>query len=98
MAEQESYVAFKNIRLLCACGGIVGQNNAHFATLAASYILNRDSEAAAGRIVLIDGNIAQETMPHLRAMYLLKWTVRSLVKRVVPGSVLARVNQVMHRR
>ena len=29
MAAEETYVAFKNFRLLCECGGIVGQDNAH---------------------------------------------------------------------
>ena len=96
MAAQETYVAFKNFRLLCECGGIVGQDNTHFATLARSCILNRGTEAH--NTFLIDGNIAQRSQLHLRVLYLLKNSFRSFVKRVFPREILSRVDRALHRR
>jgi hypothetical protein len=93
MAAEETYVAFKNFRFLCECGGVVGQDNAHFATLAASYVLNRDSNAE--RIHLID--------PHQgsRAAILLsrlKWHFRTVVKTMLPRAALVRLDRMIHRR
>lgn len=93
MSPLETYTAFKNFRLLCACGGIVGQDNAHFATLAASYILNRDS--AAERIHLIDPRAASRATLFVHR---LKWGFRSIVKKVFPREILSRVDRISHRR
>lgn len=93
MSSQETYVAFKNMRLLGECGGVVGQQNAHFATLAASYIFNRDSRSE--RLTLIDPNC----LPKLVLIkQRLKWGLRSLVKSAVPRSLLARVDHFIHKR
>jgi hypothetical protein len=93
MASQETYVAFKNFRLLCECGGIVGQDNAHFATLAASYVFNRDSNAE--RIRLIDPNHGSRVILLLSR---LKWHFRTIVKAIVPRSILVRLDRIIHRR
>ena len=93
MSSQETYVAFKNFRLLCECGGIVGQNNAHFATLAASYIFNRDSKSE--RIDLIDPNRAPKITLFTQW---LKLGVRSIVKSVFPRTILARLDRMIYRR
>lgn len=96
MAAEETYVAFKNFRLLCECGGIVGQDNTHFATLARSYMLNRGGDGR--NTFLIDGNIAQRNLLFLRALFFLKKNFRSFVKMVIPRRVLSWVDRVIHRR
>jgi hypothetical protein len=93
MASEETYVAFKNFRLLCECGGIVGQENAHFATLAASYVFNRDSNAE--RIHLIDPNQGSKLTVCISR---LKWHFRTIVKAVLPRGALVRLNHIIHRR
>ena len=93
MAAEETYVAFKNFRLLCECGGIVGQNNAHFATMAASYVFSRDSNAE--RIQLIDPNQGARAAVLLSR---LKWHFRTIVKMTIPRSALVRLDHIMHRR
>jgi hypothetical protein len=92
MAAEETYVAFKNFRLLCECGGIVGQDNAHFATMAASYIFHRDSSAE--RIHLIDPN--QGTRAAV-LMSRLKWRFRTIVKATIPRSALVRLDHILVR-
>jgi hypothetical protein len=82
LAEAETRVAFKNIALLAACGGVVGQDNAHFATLAAGAILAREGQAE--RIVLIDGRIAEKSSPVLSAWYRLKLALRAIARRLFP--------------
>ena len=93
MSSRETYVAFKNFRLLCQCGGIVGQDNAHFATLAASFIFNRDSKAE--RIDLIDPNRGPKITVFTQQ---LKVGLRSIVKSVFPRSILTRLDRMIYRR
>lgn len=93
MASEETYVAFKNFRLLCECGGIVGQSNAHFATLGASYVFNRDSNAE--HIHLIDPNQGSRLAVGLSR---LKWRLRTMVKKALPRSALVRLDHIIHRR
>ena len=95
LAAGETYVAFKNLRLLAACGGIVGQDNAHFATIAANYIFQRDSNPE--RIVLLDGRIAESQSARLRLLYGAKRGIRNLAKQVIPQPVLRLLNTSMHR-
>jgi len=82
LVEQETLSAYKNIALLSACGGLVGQDNAHFATLAASTILVR--HGAPHRVSLIDGRIAERTSPLLRARFRLQKSVRAIGRRLLP--------------
>jgi hypothetical protein len=82
LADEETRVAFKNIALLAACGGVVGQDNAHFATLAAGAILARENKPA--RIALIDGRIAEKSSPLLSAWYQIKLAVRAIARRLFP--------------
>lgn len=93
MASEETYVAFKNFRLLCECGGIVGQDNAHFATIAASHVFYRDAHAE--RIHLLDPSQGSKVMTLISRM---KWHFRTLVKAILPRSVLDRLNHIIHRR
>ena len=96
LAHEETYVAFKNLRLLAACGGIVGQDNAHFATIAASYILQRDANP--DRVVLLDGWIAEKHSASLRLFYEVKRKTREFVKRIVPREALSFISRMAHRR
>ena len=96
LAREETYVAFKNLRLLAACGGVVGQDNAHFATIVASYILQRDANP--DRVVLLDGWIAEKHSPSLRLLYQTKRKSRELIKRIVPREALNFVSRMTHRR
>lgn len=82
LAEGETRVAFKNIALLAACGGAIGQDNAHFATLAAGAILAREGEPA--RIVLIDGRIAEKRSLALRIWFQIKLALRAVARRLLP--------------
>ena len=82
LAEEETRVAFRNIALLAACGGTVGQDNAHFATLAAGAILAREDRAE--RIVLIDGRFAQNRSPLLALWFRGKLAARALARRLFP--------------
>ena len=82
LADEETQVAFKNIMLLAACGGAVGQDNAHFATLAAGAILAREGKPA--RIVLIDGRIAERSSLLLSGWYQIKLALRAVARRLFP--------------
>ncbi|WP_225207541.1 hypothetical protein [Novosphingobium huizhouense] len=82
LVEQETLVAFKNIHLLSVCGGVVGQDNAHFATIAAASIFARG--APADRIALINGRIAEETDPLLARYFWIKARMRGLARRLLP--------------
>jgi hypothetical protein len=83
LGAQETQVAFKNISLLAHCGGLIGQHNAHFATLAGSAIAARDGSAE--RVVIIDGALAEKRSPMLRAYFGTKRTIRALGRRLLPG-------------
>lgn len=83
LAKQETFVAMKNIYLLSACGGIVGQDNAHFATIAASRIAARQGNS--DRIALVDGKFAEKNSPMLGQFFALKTAIRSLGRRLLPG-------------
>ncbi|RYG88869.1 MAG: hypothetical protein EON59_03085 [Alphaproteobacteria bacterium] len=82
LVEQETRSAYKNIALLSACGGLIGQDNAHFATLAGSTILVR--HGAPERVSLIDGRIAEKTSPWLRIRFRLQNSVRAAGRRLLP--------------
>ena len=82
LVEQETLVAFKNIHLLSVCGGVVGQDNAHFATIAAASILARG--APPERIALISGRIAEESNPMLARYFRVKAMARNLARRLLP--------------
>ncbi|PKB19291.1 hypothetical protein B0I00_1522 [Novosphingobium kunmingense] len=82
LAEQETRSAYKNIALLSACGGIVGQDNAHFATLAAGAIRARGVPPS--RIALIDGRVAERASPAVSALFAVKKRLRALARRLLP--------------
>ncbi|MDQ2082039.1 hypothetical protein RA307_17765 [Xanthobacteraceae bacterium Astr-EGSB] len=82
LAEQETLTAFKNICLLGSCGAIVGQDNAHFATIAAASIYCRMQDRE--RISLIDGRYAEKNSGPLRALFAAKRYARIGVKKVLP--------------
>jgi hypothetical protein len=82
LAEVETRVAFKNIALLARCGGIVGQDNAHFATLASGAILARETRPE--RIALIDGRHAEKRSSVLTAWFRIKLALRALARKLLP--------------
>ncbi|MBM7488394.1 hypothetical protein ACVWWI_006055 [Bradyrhizobium sp. USDA 3686] len=94
MAAEETYIAFKNLRLLAECGGIVGQDNAHFATIAASHIRYRTPPLA--RIALLNGNVAKIESRLIGLQYFLKLRIREAVKRMLPSQVIQFINRVSH--
>jgi hypothetical protein len=96
LAAEETYVAFKNLRLLAACGGILGLDNAHFATIAASNIRQRVSNPEC--VELLDGKSAEQRSACLRAFYNAKRKARSLVKQIVPRQALRFLELMIHRR
>jgi hypothetical protein len=82
MADDETRVAYKNIHLLSQCGGVIGQDNAHFATLAAASIALEVGDRS--RILLIDGKAAESASRLRSAFARCRLLARSLAKRLVP--------------
>jgi hypothetical protein len=83
LAKQETFTAAKNFALLCACGGIVGQDNAHFATLSSAIIASNFCKPE--RIVLLDGRLAELESPSVRMYFHLTRTFRSVVRACIPN-------------
>ena len=82
LAQQETEIAFKNIALLSRCGGLIGQTNAHFATLAASSIVARTGRC--DRIKLIDVHIAEKRSRNIFIYFSIKRKIRALLRRIFP--------------
>lgn len=82
LAEQETLTAYKNIALLSACGGIIGQDNAHFAKLSAAAIANRTF--IKDSIVLIDGRIAEHNSLLLRIVFYFRRNLRAKLRYLFP--------------
>lgn len=85
-AVEETYSAIKNIDILRSCGGIVGQNNAHFACLAASYILYKSDDRR--RIHLINGNIKSEMSWFTRKLYFFRIRSRKFARSMLPSRTI----------
>lgn len=96
LADQETRVAFKNIALLSACGGVIGQNNAHFASLAAATIVARDGHAQ--RTHLIDGRIAEKKSRLLAVYFRAKKGARAILRRIFPQLATAARLERMQKR
>ncbi|MDT4743659.1 hypothetical protein [Bradyrhizobium sp. WYCCWR 12699] len=92
IAAQETYVAFKNLQLLASCGGIVGQDNAHFAAIAGSHILYRDGHP--DRIILLDGNIARKESSMIKLQYFIKLRARAMARQLLPAQVVRVINRM----
>jgi hypothetical protein len=86
LARQETFTAVKNLTLLSACGGIVGQDNAHFATIASAIIASSGSSPT--RIILLNGQIAEFEAPILGHYFRLKRTLRAFVRNRLPRRLL----------
>jgi hypothetical protein len=84
-AKEETLTAIKNIYLLAGAKKVVGQTNAHFATLAAAMICYRDNTYLPG--VLIPGEI-QMNSPLIAIKYRLKNFVKNIVKKLFPALTL----------
>lgn len=82
LADQETRVAFKNIALLSMCGGVVGQDNAHFATLSAASIMARENREE--RSCLIAGRFAEENSWVLARYFSIKNQLRAVARRLFP--------------
>lgn len=82
LVDQETRVAFKNIALLAMCGGVVGQDNAHFATLSASSIMARENRV--DRLCLIPGRFVEQNSWILARYFLLKNQMRAVARRLFP--------------
>ena len=78
LAQQETFTALKNLILLSLCGGIVGQDNAHFPVIASRIIASRNPEA--GRIILLNGQLVEMNYPIIRRYYQVKRMVRARVR------------------
>lgn len=88
LATQETRTAVKNIYLLGRCGGIIGQSNAHFATLAGSQISYRRKRFVGS---LVDGEYALKRSPATRFYYGVRRGARSAAKWLLPGLTLRQV-------
>lgn len=82
LIDQETKTAFKNIYLLSKCGGVVGQDNAHFASISASALkatgVNED------RVFLIPGNIAEIRSARIRFWFRLNKIIRGIGRSIFP--------------
>lgn len=86
-SNQETFVAFKNIHLLSICGGIIGQDNAHFATLAASSLALRGVDD--DLIDLIDGHYRENNSFLISVISKFKRRIRSYGRRMFPSLTVA---------
>lgn len=82
LSEQETFVAMKNIVALCLCGGVVGQNNAHFALLSASCIALKKYPSDA--YVLLDGYMVVNNNFFWSLLYKIYKKIRNIGKRIFP--------------
>lgn len=97
MANQEESVletetAIKNIYLLAGAQGLVGQSNAHFATLAASMISARDPDLTEKSIIIIPGDFLMRKASY-RVIYQLRAKVRAIGKIVMPWMTIKSKSQ-----
>lgn len=83
LAHQETLSATKNIYLLASCGGVVGQDNAHFATLSAAALLA--DGIPPDRIQLIDGRLVEKSSLIIRVAFAAKRRLREVAKALLPG-------------
>jgi hypothetical protein len=83
LAEAETKTAIKNIMLLANCYMVVGQTNAHFATLAASMICARRCSINYG--YLIPGDFTLRASKIRRTLFWIKKQPRILVKKLLPS-------------
>jgi hypothetical protein len=83
--ENETRSAIKNIEILKNGAAIVGQSNAHFATIAAATILKEINEAYYGE--LISGDILLKKT-RWKIIYAAKNSVKNVVKKVFPKITL----------
>lgn len=83
LAWQETFTAAKNLNLLSACGGIVGQDNAHFATLSSAVVASNFRDP--NRIILLDGKLAERESPSLGLYYQFKRKVRRFILSRLPN-------------
>jgi hypothetical protein len=86
LALAETRTAVKNLVLLKSCGAIVGQTNAHFASLAAGLICARKNSDEYG--ILIPGNHVLESSAVKRFFFASKKTVRRCAKILFPFATL----------
>lgn len=81
LAEAETKTAFKNIWLLAQCGGVVGQDNAHFAVLSAASVAARTGTT---RGKLIEGKMAQNNSRSIAYYFEIKAALRAILRRLAP--------------
>ena len=82
LSKIETLTAFKNIILLSRCGGLIGQDNAHFAHIASSVIAARRESLR--NILLISGGIAEENSIITKIYYNVYRKVRKFAKGKLP--------------
>ena len=85
MAPEETFIAYKNLCLLGAGGGIVGQGNAHFAVIASHRII---ANGHPERSILIDGRIVEHNSMVIRYLQRFRRFVRATAKKLLPGFTL----------
>lgn len=83
LARQETFTAVKTLALLSACGGIVGQDNAHFATLASAVITSKLRDRT--RIILLPGKLAEFESSVLARYFDVKRSVRGFIRSCLPN-------------
>ena len=86
LARQETFSALRNIYLLSNCSRIVGQDNAHFARLAAGAISVRRNTPDFGE--LIPGGILLERR-YWHAIYRCFHLARGIGKKIFPGLTIS---------
>jgi hypothetical protein len=83
LADIETRTAIKNIMILAKCHMVLGQTNAHFASLAASMICARRCTADYG--YLIPGDHALRTSPIRKALFWIGKQPRKFAKMLLPS-------------
>ena len=78
LAEQETLTAARNVFLLAACGGLIGQENGNFGRLAAAMIVARGTES--DRIDLIDARRLEQEDPIRSRIFRVRRLAREIAK------------------
>ena len=90
LSEQETYTVYKNIRLLSEGGGCLGQDNAHFATIAADLLTFSKSST---HVKILPGDYALRNSKVNIALYSFKKSIRDILRVLFPFMTAERMSK-----
>ena len=85
MRDEETLTAISNIDALSRCGGLVGQDNAHFAVIASGVIM---ATCPDHHVYLFPGNYVEQKSILVRLFFSTKRTCRAVIRMVAPWATI----------